>query len=970
MNRDFYEVLGVSPAADFGTITRAYRRLALKYHPDRNPADPAAEARFKEITEAYDVLRDPEKRRGYDQARAYQENCHTDSSGATEATGTPHSRREQSKGDRASANSGSAGAERKSSSPRSQREQRTQSRGFEPGSRAYRPQVSSGEARRCIKEWLSEGAWAPRDLASGSTIDKLVAQYVPAWEFQLVARTQWTGSNTHFRTVTKTRSRYDSQLGRTVEESYVDSEKYYVPAHGSHEGNHMVVVAASDVLSKDESDWLLGTPLSGAKAETPDGWRVAPTTVNDAEALGVARQEACRREVVACRQMVSLLENCEHRISGSGSGCLVYFPVWIGSMTYRDKTIRVLVNGINGEVHGQRPLSKTKMLWAVTAAAVIILLGVLAGTIAENYTARSSARLQHVEMPARYVIDVRPDRAVLRVDGDGVRIVEEGNQHFLFAAAPVVPRRVKVVAQLPDQPDQTKDVEIRPGATGTLSFNFFAEARLTVAPADAKVTADASDAELTFEGNHWRLRWLPGRASVSLVVHVARDGFKLVRREFAPFAELNADELVSLERRAYFGDRTATEWVTALRDPDEATRAMDALVKIGDDAIPALTAGLNLDPNSVGPRAAQALGRIRPAGVRALGGVLADPMLDRSARLYAAENLLGVGPDAAAVLPALLGAVKDRDMHIRLAVARTLFLVKPDSPEWLDALISLLDPAIEDGIRANAIEAIRTIGPQASRALPNLFQLLRGRNKASEVAISNTLHRIDPGWWDKLPPPNDEEVVNVGMALFVLLLKSQVEECRRLSACCDMLWQTQRDLMIRGNTKRAREIQEAGAREFFDRLKQLFVAASKVNQAVRSQAAIAASVGSDAFDGHLQTAKTVAEISRKQFLKTEPVLGEYEYAVSSESVERMKELLIQMRTAQAEYRSSMKHLQNVIPLDGWTVFDVRAAREFVRRNRGEMDERMSELCRSMIESMAAGNGGQVSSPAGAAKSGQ
>ena len=64
--RDFYEVLGVQKGADEKALKSAYRNQAKKFHPDANPGDKAAEAKFKEISEAYDVLKDPQKKAAYD----------------------------------------------------------------------------------------------------------------------------------------------------------------------------------------------------------------------------------------------------------------------------------------------------------------------------------------------------------------------------------------------------------------------------------------------------------------------------------------------------------------------------------------------------------------------------------------------------------------------------------------------------------------------------------------------------------------------------------------------------------------------------------------------------------------------------------------------------------------------------------------------------------------------------------------
>src|SRR3954449_7854299 len=65
--RDYYDVLGLGRSASEAELKNAFRTLAKQHHPDRNPGDKGAEARFKEINEAYEVLRDPQKKAAYDQ---------------------------------------------------------------------------------------------------------------------------------------------------------------------------------------------------------------------------------------------------------------------------------------------------------------------------------------------------------------------------------------------------------------------------------------------------------------------------------------------------------------------------------------------------------------------------------------------------------------------------------------------------------------------------------------------------------------------------------------------------------------------------------------------------------------------------------------------------------------------------------------------------------------------------------------
>ena len=86
-DKDFYKVLGVSKEVSDADLKKTYRKLARTYHPDSNPGDAKAEAKFKEISEAYAVLSDPEQRQEYDQIRAMGSGARFTAGGAGQGGG-------------------------------------------------------------------------------------------------------------------------------------------------------------------------------------------------------------------------------------------------------------------------------------------------------------------------------------------------------------------------------------------------------------------------------------------------------------------------------------------------------------------------------------------------------------------------------------------------------------------------------------------------------------------------------------------------------------------------------------------------------------------------------------------------------------------------------------------------------------------------------------------------------------------
>jgi hypothetical protein len=226
-----------------------------------------------------------------------------------------------------------------------------------------------------IREWLGGSFWAPSDLQSRSALDRGQGSYVPFWRFDADTHSEWEGevSQTHTRSVPRTRT---NAQGKT--EQYMATETYQTwhPRSGEHSGRYRAWVPASTGLTPAEADKLMPFPEGGMMTYSPDllaGFSAEEPGIDEDGAWVSGEQQIRELAHQACEGEVERLTRVDTEISDQRSA-VCHLPIWIYGYRYQGQDFRVLVNGYTGEIVGDRPVSRTRVVLAIAAGVIFLLL--------------------------------------------------------------------------------------------------------------------------------------------------------------------------------------------------------------------------------------------------------------------------------------------------------------------------------------------------------------------------------------------------------------------------------------------------------------------------------------------------------------------------------------------------------------------------------------------------------------------
>ncbi|HUG15944.1 MAG TPA: hypothetical protein VMM78_13115 [Thermomicrobiales bacterium] len=235
--------------------------------------------------------------------------------------------------------------------------------------------ITKDQSSESIREWLGNSFFAPGDVKSRAALDRGQGTYVPFWRFDADAESNWEGEVSQTRTRQAQRTVTGSD-GKPEQRMVSEQYKTWHPRSGTHSGQHRTYICASTGLTQTEADSLMPFPetgmltysddlLVGFSAEEPgvdeDGaWQTGEARIRDAE------RTACAREVERLTRADTTL--------GNRRSAVCYLPVWLYNYHYDSRDFRVLVNGYTGEIAGDRPVSKAKVLVVVGAIAAALML--------------------------------------------------------------------------------------------------------------------------------------------------------------------------------------------------------------------------------------------------------------------------------------------------------------------------------------------------------------------------------------------------------------------------------------------------------------------------------------------------------------------------------------------------------------------------------------------------------------------
>lgn len=234
--------------------------------------------------------------------------------------------------------------------------------------------IQKDESQSRIREWLGSSFWAPSDLKSRSALDRGQGSYIPFWRFDADTYSEWEGevSRTHTRQVPRTRTNAE---GRTERYMATETYKTWHPRSGEHRGSYRAWIPASTGLTQGEADQLMPFPEESMMTYSPDllvGFSAEEPGIDEdgAWVAGEARIRELARE--DCSLEVERLTRVDTELSNRRSA-VCHLPIWIYGYRYQSQDYRVLVNGHTGEIVGERPVSRTRVIIAVAIGVLVVI---------------------------------------------------------------------------------------------------------------------------------------------------------------------------------------------------------------------------------------------------------------------------------------------------------------------------------------------------------------------------------------------------------------------------------------------------------------------------------------------------------------------------------------------------------------------------------------------------------------------
>jgi len=239
--------------------------------------------------------------------------------------------------------------------------------------------VPDTQVQTIYREWLGKGFFRPRDLTQLATNHKMRAVYLPAWECRGYAHSQWwaqAGYNHQHQ-----ESYQEEENGQMVTKTRTVTHTDWRPADGHHEQAYpREIVSASRGLPQDWVARLGEFDFGHLQQYNPQfllGREAEEAALDQTAALETARQQIEQQERDECARLVPGDTHRDLRVNTTVSDLaarLLYLPVWLASFQYKGDIYRCVVNGQSGQIGGEAPVSKGRVLLVIAAVIAALLV--------------------------------------------------------------------------------------------------------------------------------------------------------------------------------------------------------------------------------------------------------------------------------------------------------------------------------------------------------------------------------------------------------------------------------------------------------------------------------------------------------------------------------------------------------------------------------------------------------------------